>query len=82
MQSSKVRDRTLSMYEGEGGGRGWWWWGQRVFVGPIKYFRHILMGHKIFFTIFDEPRNIFLCSIFINLFSKLKGLKHKIQTSH
>ena len=51
---------------------------KRVFVGPIKYFRHILMGHKIFFKIFDGPRNIFVCSIFIILFSKLKGLKHKI----
>ena len=36
------------------------------------------MGHEMFFKIFDEPRNIFLCSIFIILFSMLKGLKHKI----
>ena len=36
------------------------------------------MGHEIFFKIFDGPRNIFLCSIFIILFFKLKGLKHKI----
>ena len=59
-------------YVGEG------WAGQMVFVGAMKYFRHILMGHEIFFKIFDEPRNIFVCSIFIILFFKLKGLKHKI----
>ena len=52
--------------------------GQRVFVGAMKYFRHILNGHEIFFKIFDGPRNIFLCSILIILFFKLKGLKHKI----
>ena len=39
----------------------------------IKYFMHILMGHEIFFKIFDGPRNIFVCSIFIILFFKLKG---------
>ena len=44
----------------------------------MKYFRHILMGQGIFFKIFDGPRNIFLRSIFIILFFKLKGLKHKI----
>ena len=49
-----------------------------VFVGAMKYFRHILMGHEIFFKIFDGLRNIFLCSIFIVLFFKLKRLKHKI----
>ena len=27
----------------------------RVFVGAMKYFRHILMGHEIFFKIFDGP---------------------------
>ena len=47
-------------------------------MGPMKYFRHILMSHEIFFKIFDGPRNIFLCSIFIILFFKLKELKHKI----
>ena len=37
------------------------------------------MGHEIFFKIFDGPRSIFfLCSIFIILFFKLNGLKHKI----
>ena len=36
------------------------------------------MGHEIFFKIFDGPRNIFLRSIYIILFFKLKGLKHKI----
>ena len=44
----------------------------------MKYFRHILMGHEIFFKIFDEPQNIFVCSIFIILLFKLKGLKYKI----
>ena len=29
---------------------------QGVFVGVIKYFRHILMGHEIFFQIFDVPK--------------------------
>ena len=37
-------------------------------MGPMKYFKHILMDHEIFF----------LCSIFIILFFKLKALKHKI----
>ena len=36
------------------------------------------MGHEIFFKIFDGPQDIFLCSVFIILFFKLKGLKHKI----
>ena len=45
---------------------------------PMKYRRHILMGHEMFFKIFDGLRNIFLCSIFIILFFKLKELKHKI----
>ena len=44
----------------------------------INYFRHIEVGHKIFFKIFDGPGNIFLCFIFIILPFKLKGLKHKI----
>ena len=46
--------------------------------GAIKYFRHILMGHEIFFKIFDGPQNIILYSIFIILFFKLRGLEHKI----
>ena len=50
----------------------------RVFVGFMKCFRHILMGHEIFFKLFDGSRNIFVCSVFIILFLKLKGLKHKI----
>ena len=36
------------------------------------------MGHEMFFKIFDGPQNIFLCSIFIILFFKLKWLKQKI----
>ena len=47
-------------------------------MGVMKYFRHILMGHEIFFKLFDGSRNIFVCSVFIILFLKLKGLKHKI----
>ena len=47
-------------------------------MGAMKYSRHIFMGYEIFFKIFDGPRNIFLCSIFMILFFKLKGLKHKI----
>ena len=55
-----------------------------VFVGVMKYFRHMLMGHEIFFKIFDEPRNIFLCSISIILFLKLRkeAGAQNIQTSH
>ena len=49
-----------------------------VFVGVMKYFRHILMGPEIFFKIFDGPQNVFLCSILIILFFNLKGLKQKI----
>ena len=53
----------------------------RVFVGAMKYFN--ILGIfwwvlKHFLKIFDGPRNIFLCSIFIILFFKLKGLKHKM----
>ena len=54
------------------------WEAGGFFVGVMKYFRHILMGHEIFFKIFDGPQNIFLCSIFIILFFKLNGLKHQI----
>ena len=45
-----------------------------VFMGIMKYFRHILMHHKTFFEIFDGPQNIFLCSIFVFLFFKLRVL--------
>ena len=51
---------------------------KNIFVGAMKYFRHILMGHEIFFKIFDVPQNIFLRSIFKILLFKLKGMKHKI----
>ena len=47
-------------------------------MGIMKYFRHKLMGHEIFFKIFDGPQNIFLRSIFVILFFKLSGLKHNI----
>ena len=41
---------------------------RRFFVGTMKYFRHILMGHEALCKIFDGSRNIFLCSIFIIIF--------------
>ena len=56
---------------GGGGGHG-------VFAGAMKHLRHILIGHEIFFKIFDGPQNIFLCSIFIISFFNSKRLKHKI----
>ena len=55
---------------GGGGGGG--------FGGVVKYFKHILMGHEIFFKIFDGPKNIFLCSLLVILFFKLRELEHKI----
>ena len=57
---------------GGGGGRG------GVFVGVMKYFRHILTGHEIFSKVFDGSQNIFLCSIFVFLFFKFRVLEHKI----
>ena len=47
-------------------------------MGFMKYFRHKLMIYEIFFKIFDGPQNIFLCSIFVILFLKLRGLGYKI----
>ena len=44
----------------------------------MKCFRLILMGYEIFFKIVDGPQNIFLCSIFVILFFKLRELVHKI----
>ena len=52
--------------------------GPEGFCGVMKYFRHILIGHEIFFKIFDRIQNFFLCSIFVILFFKLRGLEHKI----
>ena len=46
-------------------------------MGVKKYFRDILIGHEIFFKIFDGAQNI-LCSIFVTLFFKLRVLEHKI----
>ena len=43
-------------------------------MGAMKHFRHILMGHEIFFKIFDGTRNIFLCSIFKILVFKFQSL--------
>ena len=37
------------------GGRGR---GRRVSVWPMKYFRHIVMGHEICLKIFDGPQKI------------------------
>ena len=45
-------------------------------MGAMKYFRHILMDHEIFFKIFDGPQNIFFSSIFVILFFKFSGLEH------
>ena len=50
----------------------------REFLWGLSNMLHILMGHEIFFKIFDESQNIFLCSILVILFSKLRGLEHKI----
>ena len=55
-----------------GGGAGGFLW------GVMKYFRHVLMGHEIFFKILDGPQSIFLCFIFVILFFKLRELKSKI----
>ena len=38
---------------------------------------HILMGHEIFFKVFDLPENIFLRSFLVVLFFKLSRLEHK-----
>ena len=35
------------------------------------------MGHETFFKILDRLQNISLCSIFVILFVKLRGLEHK-----
>ena len=51
---------------------------QTVFVGFMKHFRHMLMGHEILFKIFDGPQNIFLCSTLVILFFKLRSFEHKI----
>ena len=45
-----------------GGGSGEFLW------GVMKYFRHILMDHEIFFKVLDGPQSIFLCFIFVILF--------------
>ena len=44
----------------------------------MKYFRHILMAHEIFFKIFERSQNIFLCFIFVILIFKFLGLDHKM----
>ena len=36
------------------------------------------MIHEIYFKIFHGSQNILLCSIFVILFFKLRGLKYKI----
>ena len=36
------------------------------------------MGHEIFFKISGRPQNIFLCSISVILYFKLRGLDYKI----
>ena len=49
-------------------------------MGVMNNFRHLLMGHEIFFKVFTGPQNIFSCSIFVILFFKSRGLQHKIST--
>ena len=49
-------------------------------MGFIKYFRDTLMGHEIFFKIFDGPQNVFLCSIFVILFFKGVGPNFKLHS--
>ena len=66
--------RSTFFFLGGGGGGGW----GGVFVGVMKYFRHILTGHEIFSKVFDGSQNIFLCSIFVFLFFKFRVLEHKI----
>ena len=45
----------------------------------MKYFRHILIGHEIFFKIFDEP----ITKFFVILFFKLMGIgAQDIQTRY
>ena len=61
------------------GRRGLWGgWVRRLFKGVMKYLRHILMGHEIFFKTFDGPQNVFLCFIFVILIFKLRVLEYKI----
>ena len=52
--------------------------GPEGFCGGHEICRHILMGHETFFKTFDVLQNIFLCSIFVILFFKLRGSEHKI----
>ena len=47
-------------------------------MGVMKYFRRILIGHEIFFKIFDGPQNFFSSFIFLILFFKLRGLENKV----
>ena len=44
----------------------------------MNNFKHILMGHEIFFKIFDGPQNIFLCSALVILIFKLRESEHKM----
>ena len=66
----RMTDGTEGPYIKYVGGEG----ERRAFLGVMKYFRRILMGHEIFFKSFDGPQNIFSCSIFLTLFFKLKSL--------
>ena len=45
----------------------------------MKNFNHILMGHEILsiFENFDEPQNIFLCSLLVILIFKLRESDYK-----
>ena len=50
----QIRDHSIKYVEGGVGGEQ-----GRAFEGTMKYFRYILMGHEIFFKIFNGPQNIF-----------------------
>ena len=56
----QYRDRTLTCRTGEGGER-------KFFVGFMKFFRHILMGHEIFLKHFDGPQ-IFYYVLFLKFY--------------
>ena len=57
--------------------------GRKVSVGVMKYFRHILMGHEVFFKIFDGRQKSFLMSYFGNFIFLVKGhVTQNIKTSY
>ena len=55
-------------------------WGRRDFLGAIKYFRHILIWHEIFFeNVWWATKFFLFILIFLNyFFQKVWGSDHKI----